>query len=477
MTKGDSPSVPCPFNLAEAAASHAKLHAEQLDSAAAPGDGALPRRPTTPPLSIRVGREQLRVQAAREDAERRYHQMMTTAATTSSATAKRIAARAATQREQRRREIAEMERAAAEARGGRLASFKRQASEDRDSAGAVARKLAGKTAGLQWSSRVRQPGDERQLGPVRVPRSMPEAKALLAQFPQPTPYEAAFLFVVGLNRLMLMRGPKSRRSTLHLLAAVLHPDCFCPAPAPAPPRIRKHVLLAMERCGGETARSFVCGSDPFNDYAVDAESLTVRVRAGAEQHGAYSNSPGAEFAVDVRTSGSNRRGDSFRQLGLGYVDGAGWRVRDVTALLTHRAVNSFDPDGPETADEHAREQAYREEHRFPPLPPYLPPSRPGSAYRAPRASTGPLRPVDLAALAAQKRLAQAAAAAAGLHPAERTRLDRSRQIRARERTAALAASSVADKLLAELASPPPLSVSPRPITPPKSVMPSIRALG
>lgn len=331
----------------------------------------------------------------------------------------------------------------------RLESYRREASGDRDRAVRCGHSLAAKGVGRGWVARAK-PGDERQMGPERVPRTQAEATKLMARFPEPTPYEAAHLFVMAWYRLRSMRGARSRATTLAMLRQILHPDHFLPAAteggaatptssppasrpttavsghghrsghtavpagdylaATAPRRIRKHVQVALDRGGVDAPASFVAGASPMNMYDVVAGNFVVVVKSGEET---YRNVHDARYTVDVRFSGAHRYGDCYRSLGLRYVAGAGWKADDFAMLANCTVEEPFCRDGAESIEEYQREVAYRDEFRLPKIGYVYVNKSKIRGYEVPRAYEKGLERVDLELARRKLRREREAAAARG----------------------------------------------------------------
>lgn len=234
-----------------------------------------------------------------------------------------------------------------------------------------------------------------------IPKTKKEVAAFLADYTRPdrngiTPYEGAFMFMVGLYRLGEVRGGKERMVTLDMFLEIMHPDCFQEKGGEL--KLRKHTRMNINNCKPDTARSYITGSSVFNNYAADETKAMVFKFESSET--GYENKHGNMFTVNVVTSGSASPGNITRGLEMKCYedkeDGGKfkWKARDVQGVLAPVVERFLQPA--ETEEELARERAYRENFQLD-MVQYKITRESEKGYLAPKKDAPGLTKVDLEA--------------------------------------------------------------------------------
>jgi len=292
-------------------------------------------------------------------------------------------------------------------RRARIAGYLQQAKADKALAIAKEGELRAKRANSVWKDKAHENMENRQVGPLPVPRTLQECKALYNKFPTATPYEGAYLYLVAFYRLSNIRGGKDRKITMEMLTDVFHPDCLMEKGDEL--KIRKHTLRAITKNNLDIcSASYFEGADPaikhpLNDYAVNEEAMKVSFRSGSRP---YENEEGKEYKVEVLSHGCEALVDPYRSIELKYHEGR-WKARGI-GPLNQAVILPFEKAGADNDDDFIREKAFREGYGLATAKRKqhtLQAGVAGTDYVVPKADVS-LEKVDVIATAARKKRAE-----------------------------------------------------------------------
>lgn len=294
-----------------------------------------------------------------------------------------------------------------EERKKRIAKYLTEAKADKVLAMKCEEELRARNANTAWKEKAHENMENREVGPLPVPRTLQECKALYNKFPTATPYEAAYLYLVAFYRLTNIRGGKDRKITMEMLTDVFHPDCLMEKGDEL--KIRKHTLRAITKNNLDVvSASYFEGADPaikhpLNEYAVNEGGMKVSFRSGTKS---YTNEEAQEYKVDVHCHGCEALTDPYRTIELKYHEGR-WKARGI-GPLNQIVVPPFSKTGGDDDDDYFREKAYREGYGLEPAKRkehMLKPGAGGADYVVPKADIM-LEKVDVVAAAAAKKRAK-----------------------------------------------------------------------
>jgi len=258
--------------------------------------------------------------------------------------------------------------------------------------------ILARKAGVGWNQSTVREGAERHEGPFKLPLTDEEVDKALEAHSVFTPYKAAAHFLMAFYRLNNVRGAKERPVTIKYLKDTLHSKCLMakggnddgetiirkpsmrmlsgtPAEVAASyfdPKPAKTEEEIKEKGGPEAHAKWIedgCPGlrQPFNEYKVDEESLTIRFRNPMDvSERAYTGGDGNKFKVQVLCAGIKPYAPKYRELEMRYEGepekGGKWKVilfRKVCQDVCDIFIPSQDNGGQVTEEELTRERDYR----------------------------------------------------------------------------------------------------------------------